>query len=319
MKKNVGKIILLVYCLFIFSNKSVDAYSQKLETVNSLTGKPYEFTIVPGSDDWNSLNGAVEKRKACFVPKDIMENMTTDALVETVLNYPLLIDIFAYNSIDEGIDHLSSYFQGVEILSKRSNSIASLLDYMDKNEAEKDTIKSVFVKTLISYLSDNQVNGSASTVALRYTNTYVYTPNYSAVPAYYGLSWTDHNLTQAEADLITYSFTYTYNSATIGGPANPSYNCHSFAWHSQLPNNKYWIDDPTPYFSDGSYTMTTSTNTGNRITYTTSVAYDHSGIIFSNSGTNLIVKSKWGCYGVLTHDYNDCPYYSQYAVIRYWH
>jgi hypothetical protein len=36
-----------------------------------------------------------QKLAASYVPEEVLKNMTTDALVETVLNYPLLVDIYA--------------------------------------------------------------------------------------------------------------------------------------------------------------------------------------------------------------------------------
>ena len=74
---------------------------------------------------------------------------------------------------------------------------------------------------------------------MNYVNTYVYTPNYSPVPARYNMTWSDHEagLTMAEAEQINSMFLYIYSSATAGAAVNPSYNCHSFAWHSQLTTN----------------------------------------------------------------------------------
>ena len=240
--------------------------------------------------------------------------------MDTVLNYPLLIDIYAYDTIEVGIKRISSYFQGIDILEKRSTARNVLLKYIKKARAQDDDIKLIYAKTIYNYLSKKQ-GGLISDKGMNYVNTYVYTPNYSPVPARYNMTWSDHEagLTMAEAEQINSMFLYIYSSATAGAAVNPSYNCHSFAWHSQLTTNKYWIEDPTPYFTDFSYSMTNSTSAGNRITYTTSVAYDHSGIIYSNSGSTLVVKSKWGYYGVMIHNYNDCPYYSQYTTIRYWH
>ena len=106
--------------------------------------------------EWLQLDGAVEKRKVCKVPENTMEHMSTDALVDTVLNYPLLIDIYAYDTIEVGIKRISSYFQGIDILEKRSNARNVLLKYIKKAKAQDDDIKLIYAKTIYNYLSKKQ-------------------------------------------------------------------------------------------------------------------------------------------------------------------
>ena len=36
--------------------------------------------------------------------------MTTKALVETVVNYPLIINIYAFNTFEDGVHSVSEYF-----------------------------------------------------------------------------------------------------------------------------------------------------------------------------------------------------------------
>ena len=55
----------------------------------------YQYPIVPGTAEWASFKTRMEKVAACQIPESILKNMTTEALVETVMNYPLLVDIFA--------------------------------------------------------------------------------------------------------------------------------------------------------------------------------------------------------------------------------
>ncbi len=63
---------------------------------------PYEYPILPGTQEWLDLGGVIARRKACQVPDEIIQDMTTDALFLTVLNHPFLNDIHAYNSIEQG-------------------------------------------------------------------------------------------------------------------------------------------------------------------------------------------------------------------------
>ena len=64
--------------------------------------EPYVYPIVPGTPEWVALDSRVTKGQVCQIPEDILSRMTTSALLETVLDYPLLGDIYAWNSYDQG-------------------------------------------------------------------------------------------------------------------------------------------------------------------------------------------------------------------------
>ena len=50
--------------------------------------------------DITAFNSTTAKKRACYVSAQEAENMTTRALVETVVTYPYLVDIYAFNSPD---------------------------------------------------------------------------------------------------------------------------------------------------------------------------------------------------------------------------
>lgn len=103
-----------------------------------------------------------------------------------------------------------------------------------------------------------------------------------------------------------------YPSMSKVSDHTPAYNCHSYAWHSSSPNNKYWIPDPDIYMGDGSYTRQTSAGVGYKANWSGTV---HSAIVQSVSGSSVTCISKWGAMGVYIHRLNDCPYY---GTVRYW-
>ena len=63
---------------------------------------PYEFPILPGTQEWIDLGDTLARRRACQVPDEILQHMTTDALLQTVLDYPFLSDMYAFNSFEQG-------------------------------------------------------------------------------------------------------------------------------------------------------------------------------------------------------------------------
>lgn len=127
------------------------------------------------------------------------------------------------------------------------------------------------------------------------------------------------------------------------GPADGSYNCHSYAWHTSQNGNKDWLNaflttdmnnfnpynqnatPPSPnninkYWNDGSYVEVTSVSQAQKVWYGSNWTwctqcwpnqwinlYDHSGTTTSNTNR---YKSKWGFWPLYEHDYNACPYTS---------
>lgn len=121
-------------------------------------------------------------------------------------------------------------------------------------------------------------------------------------------------------------------NATRLASSTAKYNCHSYAWYSQSTNNPYWMNDPSKYYTDGSYYETTSPKIGDIICYfdndgTVNDKSDdeniHSGIITGLSGqasngicgdaNRFIINSKWGALGLYSHNGVDCPYTSLYG------
>lgn len=112
-----------------------------------------------------------------------------------------------------------------------------------------------------------------------------------------------------------------YPSAVVAGPVNPKYNCHAYAWHSQS-THQYWINDPSMYILDGSYSYTTTVSSGRKVTYVDSATgiIIHSGIVTSSpSGSSPTrVTSKWGFNALFTHDIDDCPYAGSGVLQSFW-
>ncbi len=117
----------------------------------------YAYKVLPGSEEWESFYTAEQKLEACYVPTELMEQMTTEALVETILNYPLLVDMYVYNSIELGIQAVSSHFGGIEELMTRPDAMEVLCVYsMSETERTADTdVTYFYCDTLLFYLSSH--------------------------------------------------------------------------------------------------------------------------------------------------------------------
>lgn len=274
----------------------------------TLSTKAHIFEVLPGSDKWKSMSPK-ERYASCEVSNSEVKNMTTDALIETILNYPYFINIYAYDSIETGIAHVSEYFPGIAELETREDAATVLSTYQPNTRSATLTpdLQSMGIKTLSNHIATVK----SSSISPRTSHSAVTTPNGTSVATLYGVDWSVHARESgisslSEAISISNQYLATYPSAIIIRDPSPSYNCHSYAWYSTSPN-QHWMNDPSAYITDGSYVARTAA-VGNKVTYKTNGIYDHSGITISASSTPVTVSSKWGCLAVFSHDVDDCPY-----------
>ncbi len=341
MKKKIFVAILAVICIII-SNLSVanTEASELKKDNNNYIDEPYQYPVIPGTNEWKELDSMPQKIAVSHVKLELLEKMTTSALVETVVTYPLFICVHAYDSLETGVTEVSTYFKGIEELCKRSDAREKVLQYINdrcpglaemKTEEEIGASLSGYIKAYdesgdreVFYI-DNAItlNDYIESLCgkeekLRYTSTYVYTPLNTAVSAVYGYTIYDHT-TPTNAQIRNSNFKTSFPNAVELSSINPAYNCHSYAWHQQSTSNNYWIDYPAvnAYMTDGSYSSSNPA-IGRRVVYKNSNgAAGHSGVISAITGTTY-VTSKWEYCGLFYHTLTDCPYYSSCPNISYW-
>ena len=121
-----------------------EALSTTPERSNKIT-QPYTYPILPGSNEWRNFESVHEMIEACQIPEDLLTNMTTKALVQTVLDYPLLMDLLAEGEARHGFEVMISRFNGLQELSRR-------VDARDELEIQYRAIS-----------EENQLQGESST------------------------------------------------------------------------------------------------------------------------------------------------------------
>lgn len=161
----------------------------------------------------------------------------------------------------------------------------------------------------------------------------VTTPNRTNVEVYKVLNDISDDLVSEFNSIVASQYP---NSIRLGN-ATAKYNCHSYAWYSQSSSNSYWMNYPSPYYEDNSYLEVSTPMQGDIICYfddngtSNNYADDsnlHSGIVVSydssissngvcGNSNQVVVKSKWGAYGLYQHRGDQCPYTSADYVKYY--
>ena len=119
---------------------------------------PYSFPIIPGSSEWESFTTKQEMLDVCQIPKDKLANMTTEALLETVMNYPLIHDYVAFNSYEDACNVMSKDFNGFNELFSRGNVTSAILSkyssvhVISANEVDTADSASFLEPSTIEYL-----------------------------------------------------------------------------------------------------------------------------------------------------------------------
>ncbi len=180
----------------------------------------------------------------------------------------------------------------------------------------------VFGYTPISTLSNDEylydiVYYDGYYMVLPYIVEWGSTPNGSSLPLYYHLEDIPEEWKRGMEDDQERDYGLRPDSE-----ATKKYNCHSFAWYDQSPNNGYWLDNSSAYYDDAdkSYVeITSGIRAGDIICYFNYYGRNiHSGIVtdvannsLNNDCDNLEligVQSKWGITGLYTHRGDNCPY-----------
>ncbi len=230
--------------------------------------------------------------------------------------------MYAFNTKQEGFNAIYSSFNGLQELTKRTDAIFELEQYQDMigllNTTDTKVItQGLHVEILLEGISSNSIVNPNSVITPYFTYSSVTTPRGTSVPTYKDLTWADHGITSQQASALQATMAATYPNATVLSPQNPSYNCHSYAWYSTSSTNTHWMDSASAYRTDGSYTSGTG-KIGSKVDYG---AGGHSGIVTyvgGGSGPNITVKSKWGIYGVFSHNIIDCPYTTGSYSCTFW-
>ncbi len=93
---------------------------------NAQTG--WDYPVKPGMPEWATFKTHAEMVAAIQIPEDVLRSVTTGELVELCLNYPLLIALYGYNTLQAGFrQNICIHSNGVQELFRRSDNVQSLL------------------------------------------------------------------------------------------------------------------------------------------------------------------------------------------------
>lgn len=116
---------LLSIILFVGLLALVPLYASERSV--SLDPSGFDFPTRPGTDGWEKLGSKTERVAALQIPYDLLGRMSTEKLVALTLDYPFLIDLFAFEDLDAGLETKAMEWNGLRLLFVRPDAADALL------------------------------------------------------------------------------------------------------------------------------------------------------------------------------------------------
>lgn len=89
----------------------------------------YSYPILPGSPKWKAFTTGQQMVDACQIPESVLKSLTTRALLETCVDYPLWLNYIAYDYFNNGILSVINRFNGLTELSRRIDMPGVIIDF----------------------------------------------------------------------------------------------------------------------------------------------------------------------------------------------
>ena len=115
-------LVILFVPLFIFTGQNAGG-----KLAEASMEAPYQYPIRPADEAWADFKASQEMYDACQIPDGVLTRMTTEALLETVLNYPFLGTYKCYDDCETAAGYLCGQFNGLEELLARDDLTETLL------------------------------------------------------------------------------------------------------------------------------------------------------------------------------------------------
>ena len=111
MKKKLSPTLIIALAtasiLSLFLGVWVYSQWQESRQTRYTITEPYSYPIMLGSEEWFAMTTTQERTAAYRVPNDVISNMTTEALMLTVMANPFFVDISALNLETIDLEKLS--------------------------------------------------------------------------------------------------------------------------------------------------------------------------------------------------------------------
>lgn len=98
----------------------------------------YDYPVDVLDEEWKKFTSAEEMRRAIQIPEEVLESISTEELLLLILKYPLLCDIHAFDTLEDGYEHLKEQFNGIQEFLSRQDAFEELIAAYDAYPIRKE-------------------------------------------------------------------------------------------------------------------------------------------------------------------------------------
>ena len=110
----------------------------------------YSFPLHPGMQEWKNLANRTDMLAAVQIPDQTLQAISTAGLIETVVAYPLKIDLFVYSSLQLGITHLKQDFNGLNALLSRPDAAMLLFEKYQSLIDSSEPLELIYLEMILA-------------------------------------------------------------------------------------------------------------------------------------------------------------------------
>ena len=138
MRKRIPiSLLTILLCFYnIYNGELAFAQSaQKAEVVQTV--KDTRYTVTPVDEEWKNLKTHADMVAVCQLPDEFVENASTEELFDAVMEYPMMFDLFCYDTLSIGIEEVTKQFNGLHELLQREDFAKILKEKYQEQEIPK--------------------------------------------------------------------------------------------------------------------------------------------------------------------------------------
>lgn len=151
----MNKRIIYLLIVFIILIGIIIGYSFN----KNLTDEPrtFKYKITQQDDEWKALKTHDEMVKASRIPSEILKKMTTEEVVDAIVEFPLLFDVLLHNSDEEGVEALLNISDAFKELTTRKDSKEALQNKLSYFSERNIPEESLYIKILKMLLTEENI------------------------------------------------------------------------------------------------------------------------------------------------------------------
>lgn len=285
-------------------NESTGLFSDVSDATDD-TAEEWSYSEIFNKNDFQNLQ-LKDQYALIDVPNEYIIDVSDEKLIMYVVNFPYLVDAFAYDNPKQGVNHVCKICSALAELLKKDNAETLIYDalnnlqkYISEDNVQGEYAASVaetFLRTLIEVKFDSQEKSAftetrslvsvtrkfAGTNGTFYNTTYynsgTYTLNGVSVNCN---NYSSGDLTSTQKQQVNTAFENTHSSWTRLQSASTKYNCHSYAFYSTASGNSYWISNPSAIYNSLYYLVgsgVVNPHVGDKAVLRGSYVYDEFGV-----------------------------------------